>query len=71
MRKITLVLLACISCNAYAEVGYQRLVNASNEPQNWLTYSGSYRSERFSPLTQINKEPGRCVIVYWERIWWS
>jgi alcohol dehydrogenase (cytochrome c) len=35
-------------------VPYQRLVQSSEEPNNWLTYSGSYFSERFSPLAQIN-----------------
>ena len=31
----------------------ERLLNAAQEPQNWLTYSGSYMSQRYSPLKQI------------------
>ena len=31
----------------------ERLLNAAKEPQNWLTYSGGYFSQRYSPLTQI------------------
>jgi alcohol dehydrogenase (cytochrome c) len=31
----------------------QRLANAVAEPQNWLTYWGSYQSTHYSPLTQI------------------
>ena len=36
-----------------APVTYERLLHARAEPQNWLTYSGSYDSRRFSPLSQI------------------
>jgi alcohol dehydrogenase (cytochrome c) len=35
-------------------VSYERLTRAAKEPQNWLTYSGSYSSQRYSPLDQIN-----------------
>jgi len=38
-----------------AEVTTQRLNNAAKEPQNWLTYSGTYNAWRYSPLDQINK----------------
>ena len=31
-----------------------RLVNASSEPQNWLTHGGTYEERRFSPLRDIN-----------------
>ncbi|SVC63778.1 uncharacterized protein METZ01_LOCUS316632, partial [marine metagenome] len=30
-----------------------RLENTANEPQNWLTYSGNYFSQRYSELDQI------------------
>ena len=32
-----------------------RLTHADREPQNWLTYWGSYRSEHFSELKQIDR----------------
>ena len=32
-----------------------RLTQADREPQNWLTYWGSYRSEHFSELKQIDR----------------
>jgi len=38
----------------FAQVPYARLLAAHEEPQSWLTYSGSYSSERFSGLDQIN-----------------
>jgi alcohol dehydrogenase (cytochrome c) len=37
-----------------AQVPYERLVSSKEEPHHWLTYSGSYFSERFSPLDQIH-----------------
>ena len=29
---------------SYAQVPYDRILNAADEPQNWLTYNGSYMS---------------------------
>ena len=37
-----------------AQVTYDRLLKASDEPRNWLTYSGSYRSQRHTQLKQID-----------------
>ncbi len=34
-------------------VTYERLLNATGEPGNWLTYSGDYRSHHYSRLNQI------------------
>src|SRR3954447_18928030 len=35
-------------------VNYDRILKAREEPQNWLTYYGTYDGQRFSPLDQIN-----------------
>ena len=37
-------------------VNKDRLINAANEPQNWLIMNGDYTSTRYSKLTQINRE---------------
>ena len=37
-------------------VTYERILNAREEPQNWLTYYGAYDGQRYSPLDQINTE---------------
>ena len=37
-----------------AQVTFDRLLNAAKEPHNWLTYSGSYMSQRYSTLSQID-----------------
>ncbi len=33
----------------------ERLLNADQEPENWLMYSGQYNSQRFSRLDQVNR----------------
>jgi alcohol dehydrogenase (cytochrome c) len=35
-------------------VTYDRILNARDEPHNWLTYYGAYNGQRYSPLDQIN-----------------
>ncbi len=45
--------LLLIAAPLAAQVPSSRLVNAAHEPGSWLTYSGTYRSQRFSPLAQI------------------
>jgi PQQ-dependent dehydrogenase (methanol/ethanol family) len=41
--------------NAAGGVSYERIRNAAEEPQNWLTYWGDYGGKHFSALTQIDK----------------
>ncbi len=56
LSACTLLLsLTVFSGAASAAVPYERLVNAGADG-NWLTYSGSYRSERFLPLDEINRD---------------
>ena len=51
---IGMVLLAS-SLLSYGQVTYERLLNADDEPEHWLSYSGAYHSRRFSNLDQINR----------------
>ena len=46
-------LFLLISSPLNAQVTFERLLNAAEEPHNWLTYSGSYSSNRHSALDQI------------------
>jgi alcohol dehydrogenase (cytochrome c) len=39
-----------------AQIPYERIARAESEPASWLTYSGSYRSHRFSPLKEIGPD---------------
>ncbi len=40
---------------AGAEVDSERLNRADEDPANWLTYYGTYKSWRYSPLDRINR----------------
>src|SRR5215467_4226253 len=48
-----------------AQVPYQRLMNAAQENGNWMTYSGTYRSWRYSSLDQIAIDNARRLQVEW------
>ena len=65
MKRIIPFIALLLFQPAWAEVSYDRLVNAADDANNWLTYSGTYRSERFSPLDQINAENVRGLKVIW------
>ena len=39
-----------------AQVTFERLLAAEREPHNWLTYSGTYSSTRYSLLDQVNRD---------------
>src|ERR1043166_6697447 len=47
-------LLLALSFRLDAQVTSDRLLRANEEPQNWLTYSGTYFSQRYTPLKQID-----------------
>jgi alcohol dehydrogenase (cytochrome c) len=56
MRSSTLEALLfglLTTVNLCAQVPYERLLQAGREPQNWLSYSGGYFSQRHSLLNQI------------------
>ena len=53
---ITLILLGLVSVQPQAQVDFERLKQATEEPHNWLTYSGNYSSDRYSDLDEITPE---------------
>jgi glucose dehydrogenase len=60
-----LVLMLAGSLRGQTTVGYDRLLNAAREPQNWLTYGGDYSSHHFSPLTQITPANVKTLSLAW------
>jgi len=46
-------------------VTYDQLLHADSMPQNWLMYGGDYKSQRFSRLTQINRENVHTLKAAW------
>ena len=53
---LLLVLVAAASLQLDAQVSYDRILKAAAEPQNWLTYNGTYNSQRYSTLARITPE---------------
>jgi alcohol dehydrogenase (cytochrome c) len=47
------LVLVALSVAPGAQVTSDRLLRAAEEPQNWITYSGGYASQRHSLLTQV------------------
>jgi alcohol dehydrogenase (cytochrome c) len=58
-----LVTAAAVSLSA--QVTSDRLSNAARDPQQWLTYSGSYDGSRYSPLDQINRTNVQRLTLQW------
>jgi alcohol dehydrogenase (cytochrome c) len=66
MRAIVLGFGAAALCvTAHAQVTYERLLGAAAEPHNWLTYSGTYASQRHTALTQIRPSNVRDLELKW------
>ena len=62
----TLVVLICLASGALgAQIGWDRLLNATKEPHNWLMYSGSLNGWRHSPLTQITPANAKDLEMKW------
>ncbi len=45
--------MATTAVVAAAQVSPERILNAADEPGNWLTYNGTYSSQRYSALDEI------------------
>jgi alcohol dehydrogenase (cytochrome c) len=60
-----ILLLLGIAATLSAQVPFERLLNAEKEPQNWLTYSGTHKSWRHSPLDQINTANAKDLAIKW------
>ena len=48
-----------------AEITSERLEQAEREPQNWLTYGGTYKAWRYSSLDQINRTNIKNLVPAW------
>jgi alcohol dehydrogenase (cytochrome c) len=60
-----LMLLSLIPGLLCAQVTYERLAAAAKEPENWLTYSGSYNSQRYSALAAITPRNVKALEQKW------
>src|SRR5438552_17246445 len=48
-----------------AQVSNDRLLRSAAEPHNWMTYSGTYASQRYSALSQINPSNVKSLEQKW------
>jgi alcohol dehydrogenase (cytochrome c) len=53
LATVVLVAALAVGAGTQAQVTFERLQNAEREPHNWLTYSGTYMSQRYTALSQI------------------
>src|SRR5438046_7406253 len=67
MNHVTRALFVIVIATAslQAQVTFDRILRANQEPQNWLTYSGTVLSQRHSPLTQITPDNVRNLELQW------
>ena len=66
MAKIRISFLMCCTAGLLSsQVTSDRLSHADKEPQNWLTYLGSYAGIRYSPLSQVNRENVKDLQLKW------
>lgn len=64
-----LLCLLGYSVTLLAQVPYERIVGARQEPGNWLTYSGDFSSHHYSPLANINRaNVGRMKLAWMYQI---
>src|SRR6476646_5645855 len=56
LSALVLAVAACGETPGGLPVTYKRLLKAREEPGNWLTYGGDYRSHHYSALNQITAE---------------
>jgi len=65
MKLVVAVLLVAASYRLDAQVTSDRILRAAEEPQNWLTYSGGYSSQRYSLLKQIDTSNVKNLELKW------
>ena len=63
--NLRVLLLAVVTGSLPAQVSFDRILRANQEPQNWLTYSGTTMSQRHTPLTQITPQNVKNLEMQW------
>ena len=61
----TMLLCGLLAGAASAQVSFDRLRGATEEPENWLTYSGGYFSQRYSELDQVAPDNVDGLALQW------
>ncbi len=65
-RRIWLsLLLVSFASTPWGQVSFDRILSASQEPWNWLTYSEATFGQRYSPLSQITPANVKSLELQW------
>lgn len=64
MRSKALLVLAA-TATLFGQVTSELLLNSSSHPENWMTYSGGYFSQRYSALDKISPENVKGLELKW------
>ena len=65
MTLRALFILGLCGC-VWGQVSFDRILASGNEPQNWLTYSGSTMSQRYTTLNQITPQNIKNLELQWQ-----
>jgi len=65
LLSIPVIVMGLSGSLAAQLVTTERLTGADREPQNWLMYSGSYASQRYSTLDQVTRDNARNLELQW------
>src|SRR5947209_12838383 len=71
MNRRPPLLVLVVLCNllwatiSSGQVSFERILGASKEPENWLTYSGTTLSQRYSLLDQITPANVKNLELQW------
>lgn len=57
--------LGSLAGSLWGQVTFDRILHADKEPQNWLTYSGDIKGQRFSGLKQITPANAKNLDLQW------
>lgn len=57
--------LVIVSTSTSAQVSYEQILNAEQTPENWLTYNGTYASQRYSALDQVTQSNVKDLQLKW------
>ena len=65
-RTVLAAILAALTlASVHGQVAFDRLRDAAGEPRNWLTYSGTYFSQRHSELEQVTPDNVGDLALQW------
>ena len=63
--RLSIFLLLIAVTLAAQQVSFERILNANKEPQNWLTYGGTFLNQRYSLLNQVTTDNVKNLDLQW------